>query len=80
MRILDAHLEGHNPAYETEYRVLAGDRTWKWIMARGKVVSGRIGSAFACSGTLRDITARKEIEEAVGAERNLPQLFWIQPG
>lgn len=71
MRILDAHLEGHNPAYETEYRVLAGDRTWKWIMARGKVVSrDESGQPLRAAGTLRDITARKEIEEAVRAERN----------
>ena len=58
------HLEGSTPFYEAEYRLVTRSGEAKWVLARGKV-SERDGDGkpLRVSGTLLDITDRKQAEE-----------------
>lgn len=63
---VQAHLEGKTPAYINEYRCLAKDGTWKWILDRGMVVSRtEDGKPLRMVGTHTDISERKKIEESM---------------
>ena len=61
-----AHLDGHTPCLEVEYRRICADGRSLWILARGRA-SGRgpDGRPLRMVGTLIDITHRKEAEMAV---------------
>ena len=59
----DAHLKGKTPFYESEYRVLCKDGSYKWILDRGKVMSwNEDGTPLRVAGTYEDVTRRKEAE------------------
>ena len=59
----DAHLKGKTPFYESEYRVLCKDGSYKWILDRGKVMSWtEDGKPLRVAGTHSDVTHRKEVE------------------
>lgn len=55
---------GENPFYVVEFRMRCKDGSWKWILARGKLV-GRddSGNPLRMIGTHTDITERKQAEE-----------------
>lgn len=58
--VLDDYLSGRTTTYENEYRLQHRDGSWRWILARGKVVAwGADGSPSRFVGTQTDITARK---------------------
>ncbi len=60
---LQAHLAGEQPIFEIEYRMRTRSGEWKWILDRGKVVSrAPDGAPLRMTGTLLDITARKQAE------------------
>jgi two-component system cell cycle sensor histidine kinase/response regulator CckA len=62
-----AHLEGKTGLYEADYRLRAKDGQWRWIHARGSVVSRDAqGRPLLVSGTHLDITHRKRAEAEVG--------------
>lgn len=77
MAALNAHLEGKSPFYESTYRLCCRDGTWKWIMARGGVVSRtETGRALRFVGVQRDITEYKIAEQArQEAERQYREIF-----
>ncbi|MCZ4696329.1 PAS domain S-box protein [Ancylomarina euxinus] len=57
---LNALLDKHKTFYRSEHRVLCKDRTYKWILARGKVTSwSKDGKALRVLGTHTDISERK---------------------
>lgn len=64
---LGAALNPADPkAYITEYRVIRRDGTVRWVEAYGAAEfegEGETRRALSASGTVRDITERKEIEE-----------------
>jgi PAS domain S-box-containing protein len=63
MRILNDHLEGRIPYYESEHRMMTKEGTWKWILDRGKVVQRDAdGKPLRAAGTHSDIAKRKEQE------------------
>ena len=66
---------GRKSEYDFEHRVRAKDGAWKWIRSRGRVVERDAhGRARRLAGINEDVTARKEAEERVCAERRaLPQ-------
>jgi PAS domain S-box-containing protein len=65
---LKKHLNGETPSYASEYRLLSKDGAWKWILARGKVMSRDAnGKPLRFVGTQTDITERKRAEEALRA-------------
>lgn len=54
------------PEYRAEHRMRARSGTWRWVQSHGRVV-GRDGRGFALrmTGTNADITARRQMEEAL---------------
>ncbi|NEX60602.1 CHASE domain-containing protein [Noviherbaspirillum galbum] len=64
--LLEAYLKNWQSDYSNEYRMLCKDGTWRWILARGAVVSrDALGNAQRLIGTHTDITHRKQQEEAL---------------
>ena len=63
---MQAYLDGKTPDYASEHRVRCKDGSYKWILARGMVVSRREdGKPSRMIGTHTDITERKEAEEQI---------------
>lgn len=56
---IDAHLSGHTPHYESEYRMLHKDGTYRWILSRGVAVRDAEGNASRIAGSQTDVTERK---------------------
>lgn len=60
---LAEHLQGRTPFFEVEYRIEHSSNKWVWILERGKVVEANgQGHPIRMTGTTRDITSRKLIE------------------
>jgi diguanylate cyclase (GGDEF)-like protein/PAS domain S-box-containing protein len=81
------HLQGKNPTYRTEYRVMTHDGEWRWILDRGKVIQrDRSGKPLRMVGTHVDITDRKKVEVALSESEtkfrqlaeNMREVFWLR--
>ena len=60
------HLEGRAPAHRCEYRMLAKDGQYKWILDQARVVKRDAnGKPLRMSGTHTDITERKRAEDSL---------------
>ena len=63
---LQAHLRDESESFEFEFRVRARDDEWKWVIARGRLVSrDRDGNPLRMLGTAQDITSRRRGESAL---------------
>ncbi|HRO61233.1 MAG TPA: PAS domain-containing protein [Burkholderiaceae bacterium] len=62
---LAVHLAGRTPAFEGEYRVRHPDGSYRWIHVRGLCVRDAQGRALRIAGSISDIDARKQAEEAL---------------
>ena len=91
LRAIERHLEGLAPTYEAEYRLKTNAGKWKWVLARGRVLArGPGGEPLRMAGTHRDISERKEANDAlqrrdavlgaisVTAERLLTNVSWLE--
>jgi PAS domain S-box-containing protein len=58
-----AHLNGRNPHFEGEYRIMHKDGTYRWVISRGLAVRNRESQAYRMAGSQTDITSRKTAEE-----------------
>ncbi len=66
----EAHFAGRAPIYVNEHRVQCKDGSWKWILARGMVLTrDAAGRPLRMIGTHTDITGRKHAE-ALREERD----------
>jgi diguanylate cyclase (GGDEF)-like protein/PAS domain S-box-containing protein len=75
---LEAYLAGATPSYECEFRIRARDGQWKWVLSRGTVVSRDANAKpLIMTGTMSDITERKESEATVWRHANLDALTGI---
>ncbi|MEE9144151.1 MAG: PAS domain-containing protein, partial [Candidatus Binatia bacterium] len=76
MRLRD-HLEGRSPFYRAEYRMRTKSGEWKWILGQGKIVErDEKGNPLRLTGTMSDITERKQAEEALReSKENLQRLL-----
>ena len=64
--VLNRHLEGNSPYYETEHRLRAKSGEWVWVLDKGKVTHrDQNGKPLRAVGTHLDITARKNAEESL---------------
>ena len=60
---LKLHIEGKEPVFLAEYRIMNKDGQWQWVLARGRVVEfGADGKPLRMAGVVVDVTDRK-IEE-----------------
>ncbi|WP_367898664.1 PAS domain-containing protein [Leptospira sp. WS58.C1] len=61
---LKEHMEGHSELFETDFRMLCKDGSWKWIRSRGKVWErDKDGTPIRALGIHIDITEKKETEK-----------------
>ena len=59
------HVRGEADVYEHEYRIRAGDGSWRWMHERGRVVERAAdGRPLRMLGTQTDITERRRAEGA----------------
>ena len=71
MADVKACTEGSRVTYANERRMRCKDGSWKWILARGSVVSqSPDGRPLRMIGTHTDITERKRAEEALRASED----------
>lgn len=71
--------------YESEYRVLLADGSVRWVLARGQKKLEDLDGTNVFSGTLVDITERKENERILLESESrlrfmadsMPQLVWV---
>ncbi|MBC7915530.1 MAG: PAS domain S-box protein [Pyrinomonadaceae bacterium] len=58
------YLKGKIPEFKIEYRLLSKDGSYKWIYSTGKIITRtNEGAPKRFSGTIKDITAKKKIED-----------------
>ena len=70
-----AALEDRQPVYECEYRLRDKEGNWRWIWARGVTVARDAkGRPLTMTGTLSDITVRKESADLAWRHANLDAL------
>jgi PAS domain S-box-containing protein len=65
------HLEARTPHYESEYRLLHKDGSYRWVRSRGVALRDAAGRPYRMGGSIEDITARKQAEDALARERDL---------
>ncbi|MCQ1537554.1 PAS domain S-box protein [Methanocalculus taiwanensis] len=63
---IHSNIQEGKEGFQLEFRMRTKENGWKWILARGKVVSRDTeGNPLRLLGTHTDITGRKEAEEAL---------------
>jgi len=84
---LQAYLDDKVPAFVCEHRLRCKDESYRWILARGMVVSRNWdGKPLRMIGTNTDITDRKRAEEALRRREhyqralldNFPFVLWLK--
>ncbi len=71
---LQEYLAGKQPFYVVEFRMRCKDGSWKWILARGKLVGRDAdGNPRRMIGTHTDISERKQGEELFRKTKDLLQ-------
>jgi len=76
--LLEAHMRGDIPQYETEVRLRHKNGYYIWVLDRGLVVSrDENGQPLRMTGTHRNITARKEAELALEIRNRIAEIFLI---
>jgi len=78
---LKRHVAGEAAYYDVDCRMRHRDGRWRWVRTRGRVTTRTPdGRAEWISGTLDDITERKEAEEAAARHHELMRaLFDLSP-
>ena len=72
---LRAYIEGRESAYACEFRVQRADGSWLWMLSRGIVVArDDDGKPLLMTGTMSDISARKEADEKIWHHANFDAL------
>ncbi len=79
MSVLDDHLQGRTPIYQTEHRLRTKSGGWKWIQDTGKVLHrDEQGRALRAMGVHQDITGRKEVEESLRESNRRLQVALVE--
>jgi PAS domain S-box-containing protein len=78
---LSDYLEGRTTIFESEHRMRHTSGRWIWVVGRGKIThSLPDGSGKRISGTMQDITARKQAEQSLReSEDRYRKLVEISP-
>jgi PAS domain S-box-containing protein len=73
---LDAHLDGRSPAYRSEHRMRCKDGSYKWVLARGKVLRrSPDGRPLRVVGTQTDISAQRALQDELHRHHNQLQML-----
>jgi diguanylate cyclase (GGDEF)-like protein/PAS domain S-box-containing protein len=77
-KCISAHIEGKTENYENEHRLKCKDGSYKWILARGMVVSRNLdGTPSRMVGSHNDISKRKETENLLkNLSDNIPSAIY----
>jgi PAS domain S-box-containing protein len=67
----DGHLKGESEFYTCEYRIIDGNGNHRWIHSRGLCLRDDKGNAYRASGSIGDISERKEAEVALHEAREV---------
>jgi PAS domain S-box-containing protein len=67
----DGHLNDESEFYTCEYRILDGDGNYRWVHSRGLCLRDDNGEAYRASGSIGDISERKEAEAALHEAREV---------
>ncbi len=60
---LKAHLDGHTPHLQFEFRMRRADGMYRWMLCRGLAVRSSDGRPTRIAGSMSDVTKRKRAEE-----------------
>jgi diguanylate cyclase (GGDEF)-like protein/PAS domain S-box-containing protein len=72
---IGACLNGTSDSFSCEYRLQTKDGSWKWVHARGKIVSCNAdGKPSRMTGTITDVTEKKRTEEQIWRQANFDSL------
>lgn len=79
--VIRQHLREETPMYRNEHRLRCRDGSYKWILDEGKVVRrDESGKPLRAIGTHKDITSRRNAEEALRiSERKFAGAFQTSP-
>jgi len=55
---MQAHLDGHTPAYEVEYRVRRSDGEYRWIHVRALCIRNAAGTPLRIAGSVSDMSTQ----------------------
>ncbi|MCB8989896.1 MAG: PAS domain-containing protein [Ardenticatenaceae bacterium] len=79
--VLNDHLEGHTPIYQTEHRLRAKSGEWKWVLDTGKVLErDKQGQPIRAIGVHQDITERKQMELQLVRQERLAAVGQLSAG
>jgi diguanylate cyclase (GGDEF)-like protein/PAS domain S-box-containing protein len=62
-REIDHHLVGDSPSFENEHRIRHADGEWRWVLTRGLTTRDAGGTPIRITGSLSDITERRNAEQ-----------------
>jgi diguanylate cyclase (GGDEF)-like protein/PAS domain S-box-containing protein len=62
-REIDHHLTGSSPHFENEHRIRHADGDWRWVLTRGLTTRDGSGAPIRITGSLSDITERRDAQE-----------------
>jgi two-component system, NtrC family, sensor kinase len=75
-QVLQKYLVGDITKFEIEFRMLAKSGDWKWIFSSGQVVHrDEFHNPVLMTGTHRDITQEKKIQETLAKQEQQKQLL-----
>jgi diguanylate cyclase (GGDEF)-like protein/PAS domain S-box-containing protein len=60
---IDGSVAGASPYFENEHRIRHGDGGWRWVLCRGLSTCDTAGAPTRITGSLSDITERRNAEE-----------------
>jgi diguanylate cyclase (GGDEF)-like protein/PAS domain S-box-containing protein len=75
---LAAHILGKAPHFESEYRILCKNGTYRWTLTRGLALQDQDGKAHRMAGSQTDITERKLYDPLTGFPNRMLFLDRIQ--
>lgn len=62
-REIDHHLGGGSSHFESEHRFRRADGQWRWMLTRGLATRDASGAAIRLTGSLSDVTERRQAQE-----------------